>query len=621
MKKSIRSVAFMTLVGTLLIPASVFAQVVTPAAAPAPRPGAKSVRPADLKRIRTSVLRMLGWSVGIPANIFRQLSFSEAAAMADALGLGSIEGFSTQSVSPVIAKNLNYSLAPDEIAAVKSRLNELRLKMAAYHVDSMGPDEATARKVFDFAKSLGAETIVAPLGASSLPAVDKLATEFGINFAVESTGDPKSVISAIEGRSQRIGVSADVGTWIEAGIRPLEGLALLKDRLMVVHLRDRDRLGSRGLDVPLGKGVAGLPQFLMEIARQEPMLQEFPGKCGNCYVGFTGVKPLFIALDVKPYDVFEQFGVNGGAGNAFAELSQSAEAFEKAARPAMGFRVHQDTRLLPSTSPDLVPADERQKIEAGVPRQALATPKKPRKLLVVDLCPIGDFHHLSITHTNLAIQLMAKNTGAFEPVFSNDLNNLKYPAITQFDAVLFNSTVGEVLIDPDVLNGLTRFVREGGGFAGIHAASFASQNLPEFAEMLGAADGPHRVESAYFKIEDRNSPLTKGFEGKDSFAYTDEFYHFLPTGAYSRDKLHVLVKIDTDKSDMSRWKIRPDNDYGLVWIKTYGKGRVFNSGLGHMPSFFATPALAEMVLGGIQYVLGDLEADATPSAELAARKK
>ena len=139
--------------------------------------------------------------------------------------------------------------------------------------------------------------------------------------------------------------------------------------------------------------------------------------------------------------------------------------------------------------------------------------------------------------------------------------------------------------------------------------------------MLGAADGPHRVESAYFKIEDRNSPLTKGFEGKDSFAYTDEFYHFLPTGAYSRDKLHVLVKIDTDKSDMSRWKIRPDNDYGLVWIKTYGKGRVFNSGLGHMPSFFATPALAEMVLGGIQYVLGDLEADATPSAELAARKK
>jgi type 1 glutamine amidotransferase len=331
------------------------------------------------------------------------------------------------------------------------------------------------------------------------------------------------------------------------------------------------------------------------------------------------VKPLFIALDVKDYSAFDQSG--GAQGQIFGQLWASAEAFEKAARPAMGARVQQDSKLLPSTSPDLVPAGERQKIEAGVPRQAIAKPKKARKLLVVDLCPLGDFHHLTIAHTNLALQLMAKNTGAFEPVFSNDMNNLKYPAITKFDAVLLNSTVGETLIDPDVLSGLTRFVREGGGIAGIHAATYASQNLSEYADMMGAADGPHRVEPATIKIDDVKSPLTKGFDGQRSFAYTDEFYHFLPSGPYSRSKLHVLVSIDTANTDMSRWKIRPDNDYGLVWIKTYGKGRVFNSSMGHLPTFFATPALAQMVLGGIQYVLGDLEADATPNADLAAKKE
>jgi hypothetical protein len=34
---------------------------------------------------------------------------------------------------------------------------------------------------------------------------------------------------------------------------------------------------------------------------------------------------------------------------------------------------------------------------------------------------------------------------------------------------------------------------------------------------------------------------------------------------------------------------------------------------------FGTPTMAQMVLGGIQFVLGDLEADTTPSAKLTAR--
>jgi type 1 glutamine amidotransferase len=116
-----------------------------------------------------------------------------------------------------------------------------------------------------------------------------------------------------------------------------------------------------------------------------------------------------------------------------------------------------------------------------------------------------------------------------------------------------------------------------------------------------------------------NSPLTKDFGGKE-FIYTDEFFHFLPTGPYSREKVHVLISIDAQKTDLSRWKIRPDNDYALSWIKTYGKGRVFDCAMGHTPSLFATPPLAELVLGGIQFVLGDLAADATPSAILAASR-
>jgi hypothetical protein len=145
-------------------------------------------------------------------------------------------------------------------------------------------------------------------------------------------------------------------------------------------------------------------------------------------------------------------------------------------------------------------------------------------------------------------------------------------------------------------------------------------DLPEYGEMMGAQDGPHKVETATLKIDDPNSPLTKSFQNSEltkqfdgkEFTYEDEFYHFLPTGPYSRSKVHLLLSIDTNKSDMSTWHVRPDNDYGLSWIKSYGKGRVFNCAFGHTPTLFETPALASYILAGIQFVLGDLPADTTP---------
>jgi type 1 glutamine amidotransferase len=204
---------------------------------------------------------------------------------------------------------------------------------------------------------------------------------------------------------------------------------------------------------------------------------------------------------------------------------------------------------------------------------------------------------------------------------------LKYPNILKYDAVFLNSIVGEVFSDPAVLDGLVRFVRQGGGVAGLHGASYASIDIPEYGDLLGAQSGPHHVETATLKIDDPDSPLTKqfasspltaGFGGK-AFSWTDEFYHFLPTGPYSREKLHVLISIDDQKTDLRQWQVRPDKDYGLVWIKSYGEGRVFNCALGHTPFLFETPAFAQMVLNGIQFVLGDLPADTTPSAMLATK--
>ena len=601
------------------------AQVASAApAAPDDRGGAQSVRPTTAE-IRTSVGPLLGWQVGIFSDVFPSLTFTESAVLADALGLASIGGDSGQKVSPEIAMNLDYHLSPDQMTVVKDRLHALRLELAAYRVDSIPSDDESSRKLFAFAKELGVQVIVTRSMPSSLSAVDKLAGETGVNVAIECKGDPKSVMSAIGGLSPHIGVSADFAGWMEQGWRPVDGLATIKERLMVVQLRDRSRLGANARDVRLGMGVADLQKFLLEVARLEPEPQEQPDKCVNCSRPYGGTRPLFIALRVDPWQVQIAAGPQPGvSGGTFAELWQAAVDFEKAARPAMGYRVEEDAKFIPPTKTDRIPADVKQKIEAALPRKALVTPKQPRKLLVVDLAPAGAYYHDTAAHANFAIQKMAEYTGAYQAIFSNDLNNLKYPKILDYDAVFLNSGDGEVFSDPEVLSGLSRFVHEGGGVAGLHGASYASMDIPEFGELIGAQSGPHKVEKATLKIDDPDSPLTRQFAnspltaelGGKGFVYTDEFYHFLPTGPYSRDKLHVLISIDADKSDLSTWHVRPDSDYGSVWIKSYGQGRVFNCAMGHTPTLFETPALAEMMLNAIQFVLGDLPADTTPSAML-----
>jgi hypothetical protein len=150
--------------------------------AQAPGPGDQVLPPSVSKRgnrqIGSSALNLLGLRVGFAAGAFGPISFSEAAAKADALGTGFLEASSSQKVSPEISKNLDYNLTPDEVTAVKTRLAELRLRLVAYRADVIPADESSRRKLFAFAKALDIETIVTSAAPKALPDLDKLAGEF-----------------------------------------------------------------------------------------------------------------------------------------------------------------------------------------------------------------------------------------------------------------------------------------------------------------------------------------------------------------------------------------------------------------------------------------------------------
>jgi len=88
---------------------------------------------------------------------------------------------------------------------------------------------------------------------------------------------------------------------------------------------------------------------------------------------------------------------------------------------------------------------------------------------------------------------------------------------------------------------------------------------------------------------------------------------------WSRANLHILTSIDYAKmSDEDKAKEdfpRTDHDYGLSWIRREGKGRVFYEAHGHNERIYAMKPMLEHVLAGVQYALGDLKADDSPSVK------
>jgi hypothetical protein len=267
-----------------------------------------------------------------------------------------------------------------------------------------------------------------------------------------------------------------------------------------------------------------------------------------------------------------------------------------------------------------VTPEERAKIEAAVPAKALARPKKPRKLLVFDRQGIfnGRLYggHGSIPHANLAAQLMGEKTGAFTATLSSEPAAISPANLQQYDAVYLNNTVGDVFDTPAMRAAFAAFVANGGGVVGNHGTSVASTQWTEFGEILGATGASHRepTEKATIIVEDPTHPVVRAFDGKP-FEYVDEFYRL--AAPYARDKVRVLLSIDPIATDMMQGRcfgqcLRDDNDYPVAWIRQHGKSRVFYTSLGHNPDVFWDPRMLAMFLAGIQYALGDLEANATP---------
>lgn len=257
-----------------------------------------------------------------------------------------------------------------------------------------------------------------------------------------------------------------------------------------------------------------------------------------------------------------------------------------------------------------VTADELLRIENAAPEKATAEPAGPRRLLVFNLCK--GFEHSSIPYWDEALRIMGRKTGAYEAVISNDMSVFEPNSLKRFDAVCFNNTTRLGFEDPRLRRSLMDFVKGGKGVVGIHAATDNFYKWPEAAEMMGGvfdshpwtADGIWAV-----KIEDEDHKLTAAFRG-EGFKVHDEIY--LIKQRKLRENCRVLLSLDF--SDEATAKAAPNvTDAAVAWVRSFGEGRVFYCSLGHNHPITWDKAILQHYLDGIQFALGDLPVDTSPT--------
>lgn len=261
----------------------------------------------------------------------------------------------------------------------------------------------------------------------------------------------------------------------------------------------------------------------------------------------------------------------------------------------------------PVRLPAEVPSEDLHRIQLAAPTEAPANPRKPRKVLVFSRA--DGYTHKSIPWGAAALRILGDKTEAYDATLSDDPAMFDKDRLRQFDAVVFNNNCGDPVPDPTRRQNLLDFVRGGKGLVGIHCA--AHLDWPEYTEMLGGYSISHpwnAGSTVTIKLEAPDCPLLSCFEGT-SFKHTDEIFVF---DQFSREKVRVLLSLDTAHTDMNRPGVSKEGDFPLCWIREYGKGRVFYSALGHQKDVYWRPLVLKHYLAGIQYVLGDLEADATP---------
>jgi cytochrome c len=230
---------------------------------------------------------------------------------------------------------------------------------------------------------------------------------------------------------------------------------------------------------------------------------------------------------------------------------------------------------------------------------AVAHDGEPFEVLVFS--KTAGFRHGSIPAGIAAIQQLGAEHN-FGVDATEDASQFTDANLSQYDAVVWLNTTGDVL-DAAQQGAFERYIRAGGGYAGVHSASDTEYGWAWYGELVGAYFNNHPAnQTASIKVEDPAHPSTAHLGSR--WEWFDEWYNFQTN---PRGDVHVLASVD--ESSYAPGSGAMGAEHPVAWCQDYDGGRAWYTALGHTNEAYGEPAFRDHLAGGIETAAGVVDAD------------
>lgn len=255
---------------------------------------------------------------------------------------------------------------------------------------------------------------------------------------------------------------------------------------------------------------------------------------------------------------------------------------------------HRSKRSRNALGTRAVPSSRSGRVQLGIERL------EDRRLLtdfdvLVFSRTTGGFRHSSIEEGVAAIEELGQQNDFSvtwtedESIFSTDAG------LAPFEAIVFLNTSGNPFFG-DQRTVFQNYIRNGGGFVGVHAATDTFKTWDWYTELVGAVFDNHPAQqNATVVVTDRNSPSTELLPAE--FDLFEEWYNFK---ANPQGDVHVLAELKPGTLSGSDHGV----DHPVSWRHSFEGGRSWYTSMGHRAETYENPNFLKHLLGGIHYAAG-----------------
>jgi type 1 glutamine amidotransferase len=237
---------------------------------------------------------------------------------------------------------------------------------------------------------------------------------------------------------------------------------------------------------------------------------------------------------------------------------------------------------------------------------AAVAPAAERKILVYtrNYTPDGKgYVHDNIASSVAAIRKLGAANG-FAVDVADDPKVFTTANLKQYRALVFSNSNNEAFANDAQRDAFKKYIQSGGGFVGIHSASGSERNWEYYQQVAGGKFKRHpKFQPFTVQVADPDFPAVKGLPA--TFDWADECYY--------HEKLNPGIKpvlvTDPRKIVDPQFAADPGELIGgmrpLAWYQTFDGGREFYLALGHKKEDYENPLLTRLILGGIQWAMGE----------------